>query len=375
MDQVEPGLLRELVDWRPAGGVLSVYVDTEPSDRGGGWRIALKDGLRDVLESAGSRDERRELEGAAERVLAHFPEALPQGSGRGHFGFVEVGGSRRERWHDVQSAPRATEVFHGPCPCLRPLVRILHEGAPIGVVLAAADQVRLLELALGTTRELHDWDMVVATGAWKERKSERPRDPARGSGVSAAGRDQFDQRLDANRHRFLTESGHRVRDVLATRRWRWLVLFGEEPYREAVRQGMETAVDGIREVNSDLISAPAPQVGERAAEAASGLDREYQLGLCARVDEAVGGKPGAALGPVEVLQVLSEARVHHLILDAARDFDRDAGPAGGSADDATPVAERMIELAVRTDAEITPVEGDAAARLEPHGGVAALLRY
>jgi hypothetical protein len=40
-----------------------------------------------------------------------------------------------------------------------------------------------------------------------------------------------------------------------------------------------------------------------------------------------------------------------------------------------PVTERMVELAVSTDADVTPIYDEPAARLEPHDGVAALLRY
>ena len=35
----------------------------------------------------------------------------------------------------------------------------------------------------------------------------------------------------------------------------------------------------------------------------------------------------------------------------------------------------MVALAIETSAAITPVEDAAAAVLNPHGGVAALLRY
>jgi hypothetical protein len=35
----------------------------------------------------------------------------------------------------------------------------------------------------------------------------------------------------------------------------------------------------------------------------------------------------------------------------------------------------MIELALRTSADVTPVGGEGAETLDEHGGVAALLRY
>ena len=43
--------------------------------------------------------------------------------------------------------------------------------------------------------------------------------------------------------------------------------------------------------------------------------------------------------------------------------------------DGLPVGERLVELAVSTKADITPVHEEPAEKLEPHDGVAALLRY
>ena len=43
--------------------------------------------------------------------------------------------------------------------------------------------------------------------------------------------------------------------------------------------------------------------------------------------------------------------------------------------DGLPVTELMIERALETDARVTPLEGEAAAALDEHDGVVALLRY
>ena len=61
-------LLRQLVDWRPAGGVLSVYVDVDPADRSQGWRIALRDRLRELAAATAPHEPRRAFEAAAARV-------------------------------------------------------------------------------------------------------------------------------------------------------------------------------------------------------------------------------------------------------------------------------------------------------------------
>src|SRR5918997_1239198 len=103
-------LVRELSEWEPEGGVVSVYFEIEPGDRGEGWRIALKDALADVPDDV------------AERVLARYPEGRPHPSGRSQIGFLEVGGDR-EAWSSAQVRVGDVRAMHAPRPCLTPLVR------------------------------------------------------------------------------------------------------------------------------------------------------------------------------------------------------------------------------------------------------------
>src|SRR6266540_118043 len=163
-------LLKKLIDWQPSGGILSVYVEIDPADRGQGWRIALRDRLRELAERTPPHDERRAFEAAARRVFERFPENAPAPPGRGHAGFVEVAEKPTEVWRSMQVAPRVTEVVHLRRPYLRPLVEMFDDGPRVGVVLVSAERVRLLEWSLGTMRELEDWEIVLWSLDWREQK-------------------------------------------------------------------------------------------------------------------------------------------------------------------------------------------------------------
>src|ERR671933_581267 len=63
-------LVRELSEWEPQGGVVSIYFEIDPGDRGEGWRIALREELDNMAEAV------------AERVLRRYPEGRPHPSGR-----------------------------------------------------------------------------------------------------------------------------------------------------------------------------------------------------------------------------------------------------------------------------------------------------
>lgn len=125
MDDSSRSELRELAEWRPERGVISVYLDIDPADRGGGWRIELEQGLKRIVEEAEPGKDRAAAAAAAERILARFPQDAPHRTGRAHVGFAEVGDGGRDAWRRFQAGLGDSLVTRSEAPCLAPLVRIL----------------------------------------------------------------------------------------------------------------------------------------------------------------------------------------------------------------------------------------------------------
>jgi hypothetical protein len=349
-------LLRELVDWRPPGGVVSVCLTIDPADRSEGWRIELRHALEGV-------DER-----TAARVLERFSEEVALPHGRTHVGFLERGTGRnggREIWHDFQINGREAVAVEGERPYLAPLVSILDDGWPVGVVVLALESVRVLEWALGETLELDGWELEITSLDWRERKATRV-DTAKGTATSASGRDQYRQRLDHNREQFLKHAGQLVASRYGERPWRQLVVIGEGDGPSLLRRGLGGLGDRVHEVAQDLIRASASEIGARLDEELEHLNRRREERLLAEIEEAIGSPAGAALGPDEVLGTLAEGRARHAIFDAGREWE---------VRDGLPVSELIIERSLATSAQVTPAEGLAAAALRKHDGAAALLRY
>ena len=109
MEQSERAkLLRRLIDWRSETGILTVYVNVDPGDRGRAWRIALREQLHELKEQTDPHAERRAFEAAAHEVLERFPENGAPPEGRGHAGFVELAEKRPTAvWRSMQMAPAA----------------------------------------------------------------------------------------------------------------------------------------------------------------------------------------------------------------------------------------------------------------------------
>ena len=359
-----PNTAAELIGWKPAHGVLSVYVDTDPADRGGAWRIAVRNGLAEVREHAagnGDREQRRAVEETVKRLEQAVAGETFEPEGRGLIGFVEAAlEPAEERWYVSQLPPERTEARHGARPQIGPMIEVLERGAPLGIVTVSAERIRLFHWSLGRLEELEDWELEVFSLDWRERKAPQPGDPASGQAVSAAGHDQYDQRLEANRERFAHQGGELARAKVGEREWRALLAFGDERYMRPFAKGFAQRCEFRHVDSADLVSQPPAQIERRVSELLPAVEEERQRALIERVKEATYAEARGAFGRQETLQALEQGRVEHLLYDCTGDHAE---------------IERMIEMALATRAAITPVAPELGPELEEQEGVAALLRY
>lgn len=355
---------RALSGWNPPLGVLSVYLGFDPADRGGAWRTELRNGLEGVLDRHAEAEHGRRiaLRATAKRLLERFEDGDLRPPPLGEAGFVEVAEKAGvEHWFGAGTAPAARGcVEFGPEPVVAPLLDLCGRGGPRGIALLSAERVRLLRYADGTLEELEDRDLTVTSLDWRERKAQGSNDPARAHGVSSSGHDQFDERLEHNRQRFLVECGSDIAHRLEKEGLEELVVFGPGKDLEGFKSGfgsssMTLSVGG----DADLISVPTGKLGEVVSEAVEELDDERRQAAVARaLEEAKGGSRGAA-GLQETKEALAEGRVDHLVFDVA---------IGGE-------AESLIRAALAGGARVTVVRGESAAPLAEAEGVAAVLRY
>jgi hypothetical protein len=265
-------------------------------------------------------------------------------------------------------APRCSTVaYFSREPVLAPLVDLARQGAPRGAAILSAERIRLFERGEpGRLEELRDWELTLIDD-WRERKAPMVPNPAAGRAVSAAGHDQFDERLEANRHRFLGECGRLAAAVAKEHGWSQVLAFGPPPDIDRFRDAFPAN------------GAPAVEVGalrQPVEEAVARLDRERDEALVERALEESRGGSRATTGRQETAAALAEARVDHLLFDAAlAPFGDGAAPKPDDADGAEAGSEPLVRSALASGATVTAVAGEAAEPLRPFDGVAALLRY
>ena len=359
--------IEELLDWRPEFGVLTVCVGVDPGDRGEGWLIELRNQLNAAVEPADDGHDRgRGLRAAAQRALDRFDEeALP--SGRCQIGFCEASDDRRARdiWSEAQIGGFRTSASYGDRARLTPLLKLLDEGAAIGVVAVSAERIHLYGWKLGSLELVHDWEAEMYSLDWRERKAGKPSDVARTQGAASSGRDQYDQRLEHNRARFLKETGRLTADEARNRNWRRVIGFGDPENLRQFDEGAEKGAEVELAEAVDVISEDRGKLLERVNAAVADGNRRRELALIERAVEGARTPGGhGALGLIDVQSSLNEGRVEHLLFDADTQDSQLAD-----------LEDEIIERALRTSALITPVEGEAAESIREHGGVAAVLRY
>ena len=179
---------RELLAWEAPLGLVSIYLEIDPGNRGGGWRAQLGNGLERLRELAADAEHGRKLalRATADRIAAHF-DAVEPPFAPGEAGFVEVSErAGRELWLPFQLAPRAAEaVTLGPEPVLAPLLDLLCRSGRRAVALVSVERVRLLDWAPGELEEVEDWKLGLFSDDSRERKAQRPADRAPGSTAPA----------------------------------------------------------------------------------------------------------------------------------------------------------------------------------------------
>jgi hypothetical protein len=355
---------RRLSDWQPQMGVVSVYLAFDPADRGGAWRTELRNGLDALLEAAkdAEHDRRVALRAVAKRIADRFDDGDHRPPPRGAAGFIEVaekGGE--EHWWGTGAAPSASACVElGERPALAPLVDLACRGEGRGIAIVSLEQVRLLHFAEGELSEIAHWELEVTSLDWRERKVRSGGgDPSGGRG-GPSGKDEYGDRLDHNRHKFLGEAGGLVGAALEERGIGRALAFGPTVDLESFESGLNApnlklAVAG----EADLISTPIGKLGEPVAAAVENADAEREGRLVAATMEEVRGGSRGAAGRNDVAEAVEEGRVERLLLDAAL-----GAPAEG-----------LVRGALKGGAKITVVHAAAAEALAEAEGTAAILRY
>jgi len=342
--------------------VLSVYIDgraSDPAERRQ-WRQHLDKAIRDARAhlSEGDRDGRAALA----ECVRHIEDALAPFTGAlGHAGWTGFATRAGLRYATTLTVPMPTLARWAEGPWLSPYVRALKEEQAVLVALVDSQNARLLRYANG---ELERLDLLqtretdVPPGHMGDAPRERFHPGVRGPTQTDTAQHVRNVAVDA----LVGEAAERLHAHGATESW---ILIGGMPttathLESRVREKLPERVIHAPSLRVDSTDA---EVAAMARQAGSMLRNAHDLAVINKVADTLAVSGQGAMGRLATTRALDELRVQHLYfthryLDAL------------GAD-----AEYAVRAALRQDADVEEVSGEAADRLNDYGGIAATLRY
>jgi hypothetical protein len=394
-------VIAPLLELRDPLGVLSVYVDADPTRRGRRpeWEVEIRhqiDELRERVKREQEHARWKAIHDALDALEDEIAEAVePAVEGRGRALFAPLSGGPPRRVRLQLRFPNLVVLEEDAY--LAPLVSALDEARPTGILNVARDGLRAVQTALGQVEEVAWLGLEVGTNRWRDIRGTPGHRPAGGGGAAvaphqsgSAQKDRFERRLEDHQIRFVKDAAGAVEELARAHGWERLVLVGDPRLTGPLREALPASspfelleLEGTQEWRRphELVEAVAPEL-ER-------VHRRRELELVREaLDRAAAGGAGAA-GPAAVLDALIQGRVETLLIESGRRLagvrapdgrlaPEGAVPEGARAEDLTPephLVERMTELALGSSGEAVTVEGEAAEALARAGGVAAILRW
>ena len=378
------GLLR----WAPDGGVLSVYVGAASGADPGlqGAAIDIRNRLAELrrnIETQGPPERAAFVRDSLQRLAPEIERLLsPQASGRGRVLFAAL--SENDVTRFAGQMPVANRVVLDSTAFIHPLLELLDEGRPAGVVLASQDEARLLEWRLGELRELDRMEPEI-TEAPYERSG-----PVGSSPSARPDTPKLEQRAareEVRTLRFLERVGGAATALAGEREWERLLVSGGERLTEPLARALsEQLQDGLIRDQRVLAGLDRAGLMEAVTEVLTAQHAEHEERLVRDVRAAALGPGNGALGLSDVVGALNEGRVEQLVYDPEVRYQGSIGADGilhagaerraeGTVTPDPRLTERLVERALETAARVIPVEGAAQGVLSEADGIAALLRW
>ena len=378
----------------PSEGVLSVYLDVDPSQmQREGFEASLLDLWKPLRAEMKGTDREERLEQEIDRVNTYV-RSWDEAPGRSVAIFSCAPG---DLFVPVAlDVPVLAGARFWPRSYLLPLIAALDEHERYCVALVDKERARILTVWMGRIEQRVEFEAPlpggIAGGGWATGSAPRGRGKVAEMGPGRVHSSQagYVRHIEYHVHLHM----QRVIDEL----WR---LSRHRPFDRLIIGGPQEALAALRPMlpRSLATRVAAEFAAEMYASDADILDRvrgieeqaerTYEAALVTDILERAPKGERAVTGWDGTLAALSEGRVHRLVLIESETAAGYACPEGHfvvkqrvelcplcdeplwPVDD---LAARAARLAMATDADVEFVRGEAAGMLGPHG-VAAVLRY
>lgn len=371
--------------------ILSIYLNVDPTlpenqATQPAYRIWLKNALDELVprldNSKSERQQRLALSQMAAKITTRFVDFRPQGKGVALF-------AAEDFWQQFDLPMPISNNIHYGRPDVVPLLWLLDEYQRYGIVQVDHRRVELLTAFLGRPETKDEMRLELDTSDW-------PRTVMIhnvGNGLKATAgtnRDVFEDRVDEQVRGFWREAVAKISTWMEEADLDRLIIGGDEEAVSGLREALpETAGKYVVGTLSLPFYENDAATLERVAPIAIEVERKHEKELAEQVvNYTLAGNRGA-LGVTDVLDALQQGRAqtvvtvwpiegqvwecqacHHIV-----DHEVATCPVCSGTIRRRQLATTLPLLATQTNAGLEMVYDEAAALLQTHGGIGALLRY
>lgn len=223
--------------------VLSVYLNTDPSDRdhqSGAWKIELKTGLKRLDEYLKASRDEKEIK-AFEKMKEKVVKDIEQNQGNLQKGVVIFASPHNDLWWSRRlQVPVETNFYWETKPELEQLESVVKAYPDAAIILPSYGEIRLLDTALGSVTEELTFEFDPNIDVWHERTGNKS------TGSSNNRHPELDARMRENLNRFYKEVASKVESMKKERGWKEIHIIGEaesaNTFAESLRQKASSCV-------------------------------------------------------------------------------------------------------------------------------------
>lgn len=342
--------------------VFSVYIDGAVDDPAGkrAWRVKFDNALRDLRSTMDEHPEEERL--LMERCIMPVRAELAAISGAlgapGWVAFVTPDGIR---YSSHVPAPMPTLAVWKKGIHATPYVRALKESQPVIVVLGDARHVDLFRYAEGRLERAGRVEIHV-TLEEPLHMGEAPRNGFHQGVHGNTARDETQRTMEAGTARMAKEAAQEIEKLAGHDGW--ILLGGISRVAAQLLKLLPNSLASRATTLEALdVKATEAQTLETAREGIGALRKTHDLKQLEKVTENLGNRGMATVGLEDTTRALQLAQVNALFI-SPRFFAENPDE-----------AESAVRVAFDQAATVEELTGEAAARLDDLGGIAAQLRF
>ncbi|WP_088102332.1 VLRF1 family aeRF1-type release factor [Halalkalibacter urbisdiaboli] len=224
-------------------GCLTIYLNTDQSSNDqckGEWKIRLKNGLNKLEEyiEASEADALPTFKKLKKQAMKSIEDLQTQLSKS----LVFIGTKQEWRLEKLQ-VPVENEFYWEEEPMLEQLKSLTEKYPLTGIIVIQKMYMGIVETKLGEVISEYSYDRDIENEDWKQYEGVAATERI-ASGANH--RDQFDQRVEANQHRWLKELASLIEKRADQQRWQEIYLVGSEMSQEFRKYLLERKVRLIK---------------------------------------------------------------------------------------------------------------------------------